>query len=71
MKVGDLVTFTDEGRYAKWFFGRMAIVKRVSINTKGEQHCRVKWLNSVKYHDRWTDFSDFNSNKFEVHNENE
>jgi len=71
MEVGDLVTFIDEGRYAKWFFGKLAVVENVSINVKGEKHCRVKWLHPVEYHGRWTDFSDFNSNKFKVHNENE
>lgn len=69
MKIGDLVTFVDEGRYARWFFGRMAVVESISINAAGEKHCRVKWLIPVKYHSGWADFSDFQANKFEVHNE--
>mgnify|MGYP001360143835 CR=1 FL=1 len=36
MKIGDVVTFVDGGRYAKWFFGKIAVVENVSINSKGE-----------------------------------
>ena len=67
MKVGDLVTFIDEGIYAKWFFGQLAIVQRCSINARGNKHCRVKWIQPVKYHHRWTTVSDFSADKFEVH----
>ena len=67
MKVGDLVTFIDEGKYAKWFFGQLAVVERCSNNAHGIKHCRVRWLQPVKYHDRWTPVSDFQADKFEVH----
>lgn len=71
MKVGDVVTFVDGGMYAKWFFGKIAVVENVSINSKGEKHCRVKWIVPVRYHDRWTDFSDFKADNFEVYDGNE
>jgi len=68
MKAGDLVMFIDEGTYAKWFFGRFAVAESVSQAASGSWHCRVKWLEPVKYHDRYTTMSDFNVDMFEVHN---
>ncbi len=66
MKENDLVMFTDEGTYAKWFYGNLAIVQRVSYNKKGELHCRVKWLQPVPYFDRHATVSDFAADKFTV-----
>jgi hypothetical protein len=66
MKVGDLVMFVDKGTYAKWFFGQLAVAKSVSQNTRGAWHCRVAWLQPVKYHDSYTTVSDFRVDKFEV-----
>ena len=71
MKVGDLVMFTSEGNYAKWFFGRFAIAESVSQSpSSGEWHCRVRWLEPVKYFDRYSTVSDFACSKFEVIDEN-
>ena len=66
MKIGDLVMFVDEGTYAKWFYGQLAIAESVSKNKSGNWHCRVRWLNPVKYHDRYTTISDFGCERFEV-----
>jgi len=63
MKAGDLVMFIDEGTYAKWFFGKMAIVEKA---TPGKRSCRVRWLEPVKYFDRYTTISDFGWDSFEV-----
>ena len=68
MNVGDLVMFNDEGTYAKWFFGQFAIAVSVTQSTEtGDWHCRVRWLNPVKYHDRYTTSSDFSVDKFKVY----
>ena len=32
MKVGDVVMFTDQGRYAKWFYGRIGVITHMSKN---------------------------------------
>ena len=66
MKVGDLVTFVDKGTYARWFFGKMGICE---ISSPGKESCRVRWLEPVEYHGRYTSMSDFGWDKFEVHNE--
>ena len=69
MKVGDLVMWTGEGRYARWFFGRLATVTRYTSAADAQNdhaHCRVKWVDPVKYHDRYTSVSDFRADNFEV-----
>jgi len=66
MKVGDLVMFIDEGTYAKWFYGQMAVVKSCSYSKDGNLHCRVNWLQPVRYHDRFATVSDFGADKFQV-----
>ena len=66
MKEGDLVMFKDTGTYAKWFFGRFAKVVSCSYNSRGELHCRVKWLEPVKYFEMFATVSDFSADKFEV-----
>ena len=67
MKVGDLVVFVDEGTYAKWFFGRLGeVASYTPKRVNGRASCRVKWLQPVKYHNRYTSYSDFSADKFEV-----
>tara|TARA_E500000331_G_C16975905_1_gene591376 strand:+ start:487 stop:699 length:213 start_codon:yes stop_codon:yes gene_type:complete len=66
MKENDLVMFTDEGTYAKWFYGKLAIVQNVSYANDGKLHCRVRWLQPVLYFDRTTSTSDFAADKFTV-----
>ena len=66
MKVGDLVMFTDKGRYAKWFFGQLGEVQSCGYSSNGKLHCRVKWLQPVKYFDGFATVSDFGADKFEV-----
>jgi len=62
MCAGDIVMFIDEGRYAKWFYGRLGIVESSTEKTRS---CRVRWLDPVKYFDRYTAISDFGWNYFE------
>ena len=68
MKIGDLVMFMNaESNYAKWFFGRLAVVESVSNiastlkPNKETVHCRVKWLKPVKYFDKYATVSDFHA----------
>jgi|TARA_R110001592_G_scaffold120430_1_gene324633 hypothetical protein len=67
VKVGDLVMFSSHtSRYAKWFFGKLAVVQSVSYSGDGKLHCRVKWLQPVKYFDTFATISDFAADNFEV-----
>ncbi len=68
MRVDDVVMFTDQGRYAKWFFGRIGVITSISKNKRtGEDHCRVQWVTApVEYHDRLTEYSDFPLAYFEI-----
>lgn len=67
MKVGDVVMFTDRGRYAQWFYGKIGVIEHLTTKAAdGRSHCRVKWLTPVGYHDRYTEFSDFPLDYFEV-----
>ena len=66
MKPGDVVMFKDEGRYAKWFYGQLAIVQSCSYAKDGKLHCRVKWIQPVKYFDGYSTISDFAADNFEV-----
>jgi len=70
MKVGDLVRYTDKGTYTQWFHGKMGLVTSyVAKGSDGKPHCRVQWLNPVKYYGHWTRSSDFPASRFEVINE--
>jgi hypothetical protein len=62
MRVGDIVMFIDEGLYAKWFYGQLGIVEKTTERTRT---CRVKWLQPVRYFDRYASVSDFGWDKFE------
>ena len=67
MKTGDLVMFIDEGRYAKWFFGKFAeVLHYTPVGHDGKAHCRVKWINPVKYYNGESIISDFSADKFEI-----
>ena len=67
MKVGDAVMFTCKGTYSKWFYGQLAIVESYTEKgSDGKAHCRVRWMNPVRYFDRFTTMSDFCADKFEV-----
>ena len=66
MKVGDVVMFIDDGRYAKWFWGKLGIAENVVINSGGEEHCRVKWIEPVKYFDRFASVSSFRTSNFMI-----
>ena len=69
MKVGDIVMFTDNGIYAKWFYGKLGIVENyIQKGSDGKAHIAVKWLEPVKYHDRYTGGSHFSADKFTVFN---
>jgi hypothetical protein len=63
MKAGDLVMFIDEGRYAKWFYGKFATVEQ---STKKSKSCRVRWLEPVRYYASYTAISDFHWKDFEI-----
>ena len=70
MKVGDIVMFVSDCRYAKWFFGQLGIVEKYTEKTPdGNSYCGVRWFQPVKYHDRYTAMSSFPAEKFEVYNE--
>ena len=72
MKVGDVVMFVDEGRYARWFYGQIGVVERYVDETKsadGKAHVRVRWIQPVPYHGRFATISNFGANNFEVFNE--
>jgi len=71
MKRGDVVMFTDKGRYAKWFFGQVGVIEHgPSLSKIGfEKHIRVKWIQPVPYFDRMATISDFAASKFEVAHE--
>jgi len=65
MKAGNIVMFTDQGIYAKYFFGQFAEVVSSTISkTSGKEHIRVKWRIPVKYHEGHTTTSDFSADKF-------
>mgnify|MGYP000606174699 CR=1 FL=1 len=63
MKVGDVVIFSDlESVYAKWFYGQIGIVKSCGRGS----HCRVTWMQPVKYFNSFATFSDFPVKNFEI-----
>ncbi len=65
MEIGNIVMFTDEGNYAKYFFGQLAEIVSSSISkSTGKEHVRVKWQSPVRYFDSHTTISDFEANKF-------
>ena len=62
MKVGDLVMFVDEGRYAQWFRGALGIVEAAT-----KDHLRVRWCHKVTCHGRvGPTISHFKKDKFKV-----
>ena len=67
MKIGDLVMFVDEGVYARWFFGQLGVVEEYTLDGFDDRsHCRVRWLQPVRYGRSHTTISDFSADKFEV-----
>ena len=59
-----------ESRYAKWFYGQFGIVESCASRTRaGTRHCRVTWLQPIKYFDGFSTYSDFSMDDFEVYNE--
>ena len=71
MKIGDIVMFVDNGRYAKWFYGKLGEVTNYTAVAKsdGLPHCAVRWLQPVEYHGRYTSKSHFKASCFEVSRE--
>ncbi len=70
MKRGDVVMFTDKGRYARWFFGQLGVITQgPSLSKTGTEHVRVEWIQPIPYHDKMATVSDFSADKFEVANE--
>ena len=67
MRPGDIVIFTDEGRYAKWFYGQLGIAETCNYSKDGKLHCRVNWLQPVKYFNNHTTFSDFPASYFQIY----
>jgi len=72
MKVGDLVMFNNvKSPYAQWFYGQLGIVESCPFpDIASSQHCRVTWLQPVRYFDSFSTYSDFKMNDFEVCDEN-
>lgn len=64
MKEGDVVMFKPEGRYGKWFGGKLGTIERVTYNKDGKLYVRVRWLAPVKYFDDYTPVSSFSADKF-------
>ena len=67
MKIGDVVMFINEGVYARWFYGKIGVVKNYTpVGSDGNSHCRIEWMQPVKYHQSFTKVSDFRADYFEV-----
>ena len=66
MKIGDIVMFVDQGKYAKWFYGQLGRVESINYDASGKLHCRVSWLQPIKYFNNMTLVSDFAVDKFKV-----
>lgn len=67
MKIGDLVMFSNsESTYAKWFLGQFAEVQTCNYAKDGKLHCRVKWLQPVKYFNKYSTISDFCADNFKI-----
>ena len=69
MKVGDTVIWTnDKSRYAKYFFGQIGIIESYTAKSEhdGKAHCRIRWIQPVKYFDRYATVSDFGAENFQV-----
>ena len=59
MKTNDIVMFTGEGLYEKWFYGKIGKIIRRTKN-----HICIEWLAPAKYFDRYTKKSHFHVNNF-------
>jgi hypothetical protein len=66
VKIGDIVMFKPEGRYAKWFGGRLGVVEITTYNKAGDLYFRVRWLEPVQYFDGFAPISSFSADKFVV-----
>lgn len=65
MKVGDIVMYTAEDSYSKWFYGRIAVVESYTeFGSDGFAHCRVKWMSPVPFFNRHATISDFRADRF-------
>ena len=62
--IGDVVIFKPEGRYSKYFGGRLAIIEHMAYGSDGKLHCRVRWLEPVNYFGRVATVSDFSLDRF-------
>jgi hypothetical protein len=67
INVGDAVMFKPAGTYAKWFGGHIGFIESISYGSDGKWHCRVRWMNPVKYYDSCSSISDFCLNRFQKH----
>jgi|TARA_Y100000310_G_scaffold300492_1_gene336205 hypothetical protein len=60
MKVGDIVMFTDKGRYKKWFYGKIG-----TITSAVGGGVSVQWMYPVAYLDmRRVTTSNFSADYF-------
>jgi hypothetical protein len=65
MNRGNIVMFTGQGVYAKYFFGQFAVVVSSSISKSSKKEfLRVEWLSPVKYNKGNTKTSDLLADKF-------
>ena len=65
MKAGDVVMFNNQNSiYAKWFYGKIGVVKSIRENAKGEEYCGINWLIPVLYHGNHSSSSSFPSSDF-------
>lgn len=66
MSPGEVVMFINcKSLYAKWFYGQLGIVESfVPYGADGYSHCKVRWLNPVKYGDGFATCSNFRADNF-------
>ncbi len=64
MGIGDVVMFKPEGRYGKWFGGKLATIIKEKKNSKGKLYYRVCWITPVLYHGDYATMSSFSADHF-------
>ena len=68
MKVGDIVMYTNTKKYPM-FYGQIGMIENYTEKgSDGQAHCRVRWLQSVRYHTGYTTVSDFPVKYFSIIN---
>ena len=67
LKKGDLVMFANsQSTYAKWFYGKLGVVRSSGVAASGKNHCRVDWIDPVPYFGSFSTYSDFGAENFVI-----